>query len=190
MKKTSKNSRLGWKLALVSVAMFAFGYLMVPLYDVFCELTGLNGKVSRTEVAEIMPLNTDPSRSVTIEFIANRNQSMNWKFEPIENKLLIHPGATYTTHYKVKNLTALNMVGQAVPSVSPVSAAPYLKKIECFCFEEQTLAGGEERDMPIRFVVSPDLPKHLSTISLSYTFFDVTEKAKKQTEHNTETERS
>lgn len=177
---TNNNHRLGWKLAWVAVAMFAFGYLMVPLYDAFCELTGLNGKVGRSELAEVTSFDTDPTRDITIEFLAVRNQSMSWKFEPAATKLSVHPGATYTAYYKVKNLSAGQMVGQAVPSISPVSAAPYFKKIECFCFNEQTLAGGEERAMPVRFVVSPDLPKHLSTISLSYTFFDITEKAKQQ----------
>jgi len=171
-----RNAALGWKLALVAVAMFGFGYLMVPLYDAFCELTGLNGKVGRTAAAELKPLAVDTSREVTIEFIANRNQSMNWHFEPHVDKLAVHPGQTYTTHYKVKNLSANAMVGQAVPSVSPVAATSYFKKIECFCFEEQRMHGGETRDMMVRFAVDTNLPQHLSTISLAYTFFDLSDK--------------
>lgn len=177
MKQETKNSVVGWKLAMVAVAMFGFGYLMVPLYDVFCELTGLNGKVGRTELEEIKPMAVDASREVTVEFVANRNQAMNWQFEPNVSKLVAHPGKTYTTHYKVKNLSATDMIGQAVPSISPVAAATYFKKIECFCFDKQTLRAGETRDMEVRFVIAPDLPKHLATISLSYTFFDISEQA-------------
>ena len=177
MELRNKNSIIGWKLAVVAVAMFGFGYLMVPLYDAFCELTGLNGKVGRTEVVEIKEMQTDTSREVTIEFIANRNLSMNWQVEPKVDKLKVHPGKTYTTHYQVKNLTSTDMVGQAVPSISPVAATAYFKKIECFCFTKQTLRAGETRDMAVRFVVAPNLPKHLATISLAYTFFDVSEQA-------------
>ena len=175
-----KNSVIGFKLAMVAVAMFGFGYLMVPLYDAFCELTGLNGKVGRTEVVEIEPIAVDTSREVTIEFIANRNLSMNWQFEPQTAKISVHPGKTYTTHYRVKNLTTNDMVGQAVPSISPVAATAHFKKIECFCFDKQMLRAGETQDMEVRFLVSPDLPEHLSTISLSYTFFDVSEQAMQQ----------
>ena len=175
--QTKKNSIIGWKLAAVAVAMFGFGYLMVPLYDVFCELTGLNGKVGRTELAEVKPMAVDASREVTIEFIANRNRAMNWQFEPSVNKFMVHPGKVYSTHYRVKNLSATDMIGQAVPSISPVAATSYFKKIECFCFDKQKLHAGETRDMEVRFVVAPDLPKHLATISLSYTFFDVSEHA-------------
>ena len=174
-----KNSVIGWKLAAVAVAMFGFGYLMVPLYDVFCELTGFNGRVEKTEVAEIKNTKVDPSRQVTIEFIANRNHAMNWQFEPSVDKISVHPGQPYTTHYRVKNLSSTDMIGQAVPSISPVAATSYFKKIECFCFDKQTLRAGEVRDMEVRFMVSSELPKHLSTISLSYTFFDVGEQAMK-----------
>ncbi len=187
MKQKTKNNIVGWKLALVAVAMFGFGYLMVPLYDVFCELTGLNGKVGRTELAEIKPMTVDASREVTIEFVANRNQSMNWHFEPNVSKLVAHPGKAYSTHYKVKNLSGIDMIGQAVPSISPVAAASYFKKIECFCFDKQTLRAGETRDMEVRFVIAPDLPKNLATISLSYTFFDVSEQAARPKDPETDT---
>lgn len=130
--KQRKNSIVGWKLALIAVAMFGFGYLMVPLYDVFCELTGLNGKVGRTEVAEIKATEVDTSREVTIEFIANRNQAMNWQFAPKVAKISVHPGKTYSAYYSVENLSRSDMVGQAVPSISPVVATSYFKKIECF----------------------------------------------------------
>ena len=180
MEQRTKNSIVGWKLAVVAVAMFGFGYLMVPLYDVFCELTGLNGKVGRTEIEEIKPMAIDVSREVTIEFIANRNRTMNWQFEPKVNKLVVHPGKTYSAYYKVKNLSSNDMIGQAVPSISPVAAASYFKKIECFCFDKQRLHGGETRDIEVRFIVAPDLPKNLATISLSYTFFDVSEQAMRQ----------
>ena len=180
MEQRKKNSLVGWKLALVAVAMFGFGYLMVPLYDAFCELTGLNGKVGRTEIEAIQPMAVDVSREVTVEFVANRNLAMNWRIEPNVDKLTIHPGRTYSTYYKVENLSSTDMVGQAVPSISPVAAASYFKKIECFCFDKQMLSAGETRNMGVRFIVAPDLPEHLSTISLSYTFFDVSESAMRE----------
>ena len=106
--------------------------------------------------------------------------AMNWQFEPSVNKLVVHPGKPYSAYYKVKNLSSNDMVGQAVPSISPVAATSYFKKIECFCFDKQRLSAGETREMEVRFVVAPDLPKHLATISLSYTFFDVSGQAMQQ----------
>ncbi|MXX99175.1 MAG: cytochrome c oxidase assembly protein [Gammaproteobacteria bacterium] len=187
MKQHKKNSIVGWKLALVAVAMFGFGYLMVPLYDAICELTGLNGKVGRAEVETMKPMTVDASRDITVEFIANRNLAMNWQFEPNVDKFVVHPGKTYSTYYKVKNLSATDMIGQAVPSISPPAAASHFKKIECFCFDKQNLRAGETRDMEVRFIVSPDLPAHLSTISLSYTFFDVSKQAMQQGNMNNNT---
>ncbi len=173
----SKNGRLALKLAGVTVAMFAFGFAMVPIYDVFCEITGLNGKTGRAEVAQAAAMTPDESRTVTVEFLANLNQSMNWGFTPAVASTTVHPGEMQTVYYRVNNRHDRKISGQAVPSVTPGAAAAYFKKVECFCFTRQDLKAGEVREMPVRFVVSPDLPDHIHTISLSYTFFDVTRTA-------------
>lgn len=173
----SDNGRLALKLAGVTVGMFAFGFAMVPIYDVFCEITGLNGKTGRAEVAQAAAMPVDESRTVTVEFLASLNQSMNWGFTPAVASTTVHPGEMRTVHYRVNNRHDRAVAGQAVPSVTPGEAAAYFKKVECFCFSRQELGAGEAREMPVRFVVSPDLPDHIHTISLSYTFFDVTRTA-------------
>ncbi len=183
MKKSTTKSAL--KLAVFTVTMFGFGFGLVPLYDVICDVTGLNGKTGRIAEAQAASQagaaaagarGLDEQRSVTVEFVANLNQSMNWKFTPQTRMLEVKPGEIYEVNYVAKNLDALHVVGQAVPSVAPTVAARFFNKTECFCFTKQELEPGEERLMPLRFVVSPELPEHVRTISLAYTFFDVTDK--------------
>ena len=163
------------KLAIVAAAMFGFGFVLVPLYEVICDITGLNGKTSSITESRASTREVDESRQVTVEFISNLNQTMNWKFTPEIRQMEISPGGIYEVNYLVKNLNKTRTVGQAVPSVSPVAAAPFFDKIECFCFSRQTLEPDEERLMPVRFSVGTELPAHISTISLAYTFFDVTD---------------
>lgn len=152
--------------------MFAFGYALVPLYEVFCELTGVNGKTGRME-AKAMPANAvDRSRWVTVEFTSTVNQGMPWEFRPAVTRMRVHPGELATTAYFARNTTADTIVGQAVPSVAPNVAAAHFKKIECFCFTQQTLKGKEAKSMPVRFLVQPDLPREVKTVTLSYTFFN------------------
>jgi cytochrome c oxidase assembly protein subunit 11 len=161
------------KLAIIALAMFGFGFALVPLYDVFCDLTGLNGKTSAVAATAEAAV-VDTSRSVVIEFIARPNKQMPWIFAPEVTRMTVHPGEIHTMHYLAENPTSRLIVGQAVPSVSPGQAALYFHKIECFCFTQQQLAGGKNMLMPLQFYVDPALPSQFSTITLSYTLYDVT----------------
>ena len=166
------------KMGLVAVGMFGFGYLLVPLYDVFCDITGLNGKTGQVAEAQAVErYQEDPDRLVTVQFVANNNAGMPWNLRPAINQMQVHPGKVYTTHYVASNPTAQDMVGQATPSVAPGKAGRYFNKTECFCFTRQPLAAGESKEMPIRFIVNPALPKRVGTVTLAYTFFDVTDQA-------------
>lgn len=161
------------KLSIAVVAMFAFGFALVPLYDVFCDIAGINGKTSN-EAYQAVEVKVDDSRTVTVQFIAQNNDGMTWQFRPTQKVLSVHPGAANDTLFFARNTTEKTMVAQAIPSVSPGRAAEYFHKTECFCFNQQTLTAGEAIDMPLRFIVDQDLPKDIHTITLSYTLFDVT----------------
>ncbi len=171
------HARLIAKLGLVVVGMFGFGFAMVPLYDVFCDLTGLNGKTGRMAVQDVEAQEIDENRTVTVQFVANLNQSMHWEFQPADTELRVHPGRLYTTSFYARNKAGHDMIGRAIPSVAPGQAALHFKKTECFCFRRQAFEAGEGRDMPVRFMVDTKLPEGIETITLAYTFFDVTETA-------------
>jgi len=166
-----KNLRTVRKLALVGVAMFGFGFLLVPLYDVFCDITGLNGKTGRLEAAEAAGVGIDEERTVTVEFIANVRDEMGWDFRPQVASMEVHPGALMTTSFVAMNNQPHGVTGHAVPSVAPGRASRYFNKTECFCFSEQYLASGESKDMPVKFIVDRDLPRDVKRLTLSYTFF-------------------
>jgi cytochrome c oxidase assembly protein subunit 11 len=160
------------KLALTVVGMFGFGFALVPLYDVFCEWTGLNGKTGgRVEYSAVQEINKE--RLVTVQFTASNNGGMSWKFEPMVHQVQVHPGELTEIKYYARNPGTTRMVGQAVPSVSPMRAADYLRKTECFCFTQQVLEAGEAIEMPVFFYVDPALPADVSKLTLSYTLFDV-----------------
>lgn len=165
------NRRVLRRLLFVVVGMFGFVFALVPLYNVFCDITGLNGKTSnaRAEVAHIEP---DLSRTVVVEFVASVNESMPWEFRPAVSRMEVHPGKSYRTSYFARNLSGHAMVGQAIPSVTPGQAASHFKKTECFCFTEQKFENGEGRDMPLVFMVDPELPEEIGEVTLAYTFFD------------------
>lgn len=163
------NLKLTGQLVLLVVAMFGFGYLMVPIYDVFCEITGLNGKTASSSAGLVTEAAQD--RLVTVEFVATVNSGGAWEFHPTVSRMQVRPGKLYDTTFFARNKLPQEQVGQAVPSVVPGSAARHFQKTECFCFEQQQFAAGEGRDMPVRFILDPDLPKHIDTITLSYTFF-------------------
>jgi len=165
--KTTRN------LVFVVVGMFAFGFALVPLYDVFCEVVGLNGKTNE-EAYEAVEVVVDESREIKIQFITVHNDDMNWAFKPNEKVMRVNPGALNHTSFYARNPREYEMIAQAVPSVQPARAAQYFHKTECFCFNQQTLAAGEDVDMPLQFIIDQDLPKDIKTISLSYTIFDVT----------------
>jgi len=161
-------------LALLAVGMFGFAFALVPLYTIFCELTGLNGKTSgRAATIEAVVQQSD--RVVTIQFLAKVGKGLPWEFRPSEPQLRVRLGETYTTTYFARNRASGPVTGQAVPSVAPGVAALHLQKVECFCFSQQLLAGDEEMEMPVRFYVDTELPEGIHTLSLSYTMYPVAE---------------
>lgn len=168
-----RHKPLTLKLFVIALGMFGFGFALVPLYDVFCDLTGLNGKTAVTAATTEAAI-IDTSREIVIEFIARPNKQMPWVFKPEVTRMTVHPGEIHLMNYLAENPTGRLIVGQAVPSVSPGQAALYFHKIECFCFTQQTLAGGKNMLMPLQFYVDPALPSQFSTITLSYTLYDVT----------------
>ena len=170
------NRRLAVKLGIVTLAMFGFGYALAPMYDFMCQALGLNGKTGRVEAQVAAAKPVDASRTVTVEFTGLATTGLPWEFKPMIRKLEVHPGATQEVKYWVRNTGNETITGQAVPSVAPGVTAAHFKKIECFCFSQQTLKPGEAREMPVRFVVDPALDKNVHTITLSYTFFN-TDKA-------------
>jgi cytochrome c oxidase assembly protein subunit 11 len=160
--------------------MFGFGYALVPIYDVFCDITGLNGKTASEAVVEEV-YEVDLNREITIEFITSLPRSTpTMEFRAEKNKIKVHPGQYYTVNFYAENKTDKKMISRAVPSVTPGLAAEYLKKTECFCFTEQTFEPNEVKLMPVRFVIDPELPARYKTITLAYTFFDNTEKSVKK----------
>jgi cytochrome c oxidase assembly protein subunit 11 len=170
-----ENRELALKLALIVPVMLVFCASMVPLYRVICEELGITQSrvVSGAKNAQV-----DLSRLVTVEFLANRNQNFGWQFEPLVRSIKVHPGELTTIRYRVVNTYPVPMTGRAVASYGPIEAGKYVQKLECFCFSDQTLAPREVREMPVVFRVSPDLDKETGTISISYTFFDVTGKSR------------
>ncbi len=169
--RSSANRRLAFKLLGGVCAAFAFGFLLVPLYDVICEATGLNGKTRNGPVAMAASA-VDASRAVRVEFIGTTMQGMPWEFHPNTDRVSLHPGEISTVSFRVRNMTASTVTGQAIPSVSPGKAAAHLQKLDCFCFKQQTLAPGESRDMPVSFIVDSRLPDDVNAITLSYSFFE------------------
>lgn len=167
----SPHSSLAARLVLFAAGMFAFGVLALPpLYDAFCEVTGFGGRTnSSAQVAVEAP---DLNRSIRIEFVATVNNYAPWTFKPAVDSMTVNPGRMYYATFDATNLSQEERVGQAVPSVAPVSATEHFQKIECFCFTSQEFAAGEQRALPLQFIVSPDLPDYVDTITLSYTYFE------------------
>ncbi len=165
------------KLVLLTVGMFGFAFALVPLYDLLCDITGLGGRTGDQYDYVPAQMAVDESRLIKVNFITNTNAGMPWRFESEKGGMRVHPGQPHTVNFYVKNTTDRVMVGQAVPSVVPVRAADMFHKTECFCFEQQVLLPGEEMEMPMRFIVGPELAANVQTISLSYTLFDVTDMA-------------
>ncbi len=172
--KQQANKRLGLKLLWIVAAALLFAFALVPLYDVLCSITGLNGKTDST--AALNAKTVDESRWVTVEFTSTVMPGLGWNFYPKQPSIKVQPGKIETVLFEAKNITNEVVTGQAVPSVSPGLASVHLKKIECFCFQRQALNPGETREMPLRFYVSTDLPVDVKTITLSYAFFNAVEK--------------
>jgi cytochrome c oxidase assembly protein subunit 11 len=165
------NRALAARLVVFAAAMFAFGFVVLPpLYEAFCEITGFGGRTNTTARAAVEA--PDLSREIRVEFMTTVNNYAPWQFAADVDSMVVHPGKMYFATFTAKNLTDEDLIGQAVPSVTPIAATEYFQKIECFCFESQEFAANEERAMPLSFIVDPNLPDYVDTISLSYTFFD------------------
>ena len=158
-------------LTVMAVAMFGFGYLLVPLYDKFCEITGIGGRTADTAYQVELNDEIDYGRTVRVQFLATVNSALPWRFEPTDRFMDVHPGKLYETTYIAYNRADQPVVAQAVPSVAPGRAALFFNKTECFCFTEQLLGAGESRDMPVRFVVDPNLPDRVDLVTLSYIIY-------------------
>lgn len=169
------DARLVLKLAGLCAAMFVFGFALVPLYDVFCAITGLGGKTGReaAQVAELPAAAPGEARTVRVEFLAQSARQAPWEFRPAQSHMEIELGRLYETEFVARNLTDEAITAQAVPSVAPGLAARHLKKVDCFCFTTQPFAPDEERELKLVFMVDPALPAHMDTVSLAYTLFAV-----------------
>lgn len=167
------NRTLLRKLLVVAVLMFGFGWALVPIYRKICEITGINVVTNRDASVERAARNTqvDKTRKIVVEFDANERGP--WRFRPHVNHLEVHPGELVQVTYDLVNLESRAMAGQAIPSYAPLQSAAHFQKLECFCFQQQTLGPGEVRQFPVVFFVDPDLPKDVKEITLSYTFFEV-----------------
>ena len=177
MQLQRENSKMVGKLAIIVLGMFGFGYALVPLYQAICEMTGINVlALAERQIAGLdsqRPANTqiDRTRSITIEFDANARGP--WHFKPAQNALVVHPGELTTVMYEFENRQNRTISAQAIPSYAPSQAATHFNKLECFCFNQYTLAPGEKKQWPVAFVIDPKLSRDVSTITLSYTFFEV-----------------
>ena len=165
------NRQMLLKLLAVTVIMFGFGFALVPFYDEICRVTGVRDLFKEDEPV-VKNTQVDLSRKVGLEFDAN-TQRLAWTFKPLEAHLEVHPGQVTQVIYEVRNTQDRTVTGQAVPSYGPQRAAQYFQKLECFCFQQQTLGPGEVRRMPVVFVIDPNMPRDLETVTLSYTFFEV-----------------
>jgi len=166
------NRTMLGKLVVVAIAMFGFGYALIPVYRQVCEVLGINVLTQKGEFVAA-PTNTqiDKSRTITIELDGNSQGP--WRFRPTTRSIDVHPGELATVMYEVVNTQGRAVKAQAIPSYAPQSATPHFMKVECFCFQEQTLAANEARQMPVVFFIDPKLPREVKNITLSYTFFEI-----------------
>lgn len=167
--KAPGTRALALRLGGVAVAMFGFGFLLVPAYDAFCKLTGIGGRTAMV-AASTEGVAIDRDRTIVVEFLALRTEDASWEFRPATASVEVHPGELHSTTYFARNLAGLPVTGHAVPRVSPGAAAKYFKKTECFCFTPQSFGAGEGRDLGVQFMVDPDLPAHIDRLTLTYTF--------------------
>jgi len=174
-----KNRRLIRWLVVAVIVMFGFAFALIPLYNVMCKNLGINGKpVLDPRIAAIAVQGMaaeQHDRIVTVEFLTTMNESLTWEFHPLHKKADMHPGGTFHTAYYAKNLTDHEMTIQAIPSITPGQAAKYIQKMECFCFTKQTLGAHQSAELPLVFVLDPEIPDDVHTLTLSYTLFDLTE---------------
>jgi cytochrome c oxidase assembly protein subunit 11 len=176
MDRKHANRQLVVGLLIMTAGSFAFGWALVPLYDVLCRAAGIGNAEAKAGPA-VAHEAIDPNREITVEFMAAPASVGSFEFRPKVASMRVHPGKLYDTEFYAKNLTSGASVAQAVPSISPSGTAKYFHKTECFCFSPQKFAVGEGRDMPVRFIVDPDLPANVDRLTLAYTFYDTTQSA-------------
>jgi cytochrome c oxidase assembly protein subunit 11 len=171
VKRKVDHRELVLKLLGMAFGMFCFGFALVPLYDVFCDLTGFGGRTA--EAPAVVELAVVADRTVRVEFVTSLGQVAPWEFEPVQGSMRVHPGELYEARFMARSLVGQPLTGQAVPSVTPGLAAEHYKKVECFCFTQQEFAANEMRELTLLFQVAPELPEHIDTLTLSYTLFAV-----------------
>jgi cytochrome c oxidase assembly protein subunit 11 len=159
------------RLGLAAVAMFGFGFALVPLYEIFCEVTGIRTPIVASDASTIVE-QPELSRNVRLEMLATTNGGAPWEFHPQADILDVETGKMQNVSYMATNLSAISLTGVATPDIRPAEAAKYFRKIECFCFDEQPFAANEQRELLVRFYIEPDLPAHIDTITLAYTLFE------------------
>lgn len=173
------NRRSITKLMIAVVCMFGFAYALAPLYYAVCEALGIGGRTNSVPIVEVPEgMQKDEDRSVLVQFVTRSAQGMPWDFEPMERSVRVHPGEIKAVNFRVRNRTGEDMVGQAIPSLVPGQAAPHFKKTQCFCFDQQPLVAEGEEVMPMIFYLDPAIPRSVTTITLSYTLYDITERAR------------
>ncbi|HSH87644.1 MAG: cytochrome c oxidase assembly protein [Methylophilus sp.] len=168
--KSEANRKLAFKLAWILAGALVFAFALVPLYDVICSVTGLNGKTSNVAQTAAKQ-KVDLSREVTVQFVSSVMPGLGWNFYAKQNSIKVHPGQVTVVMFEAKNTTSEVVAGQAIPSVTPGKASAHLKKIECFCFVKQSLNPGQVKQLPLRFFISTDLPPEVNELTLSYSFF-------------------
>jgi cytochrome c oxidase assembly protein subunit 11 len=175
----AKNRRTLLWLGGITIGMFGFGFALVPLYGLLCQVTGVQSVEQRsafgTRSGDAMASEIAQERWITVKFDATVHPDLPWRFKPLQRKVRVHPGAVTVVNFWAQNRASAAITGQALPSVAPWQANAFFSKMECFCFTQQTLAGGEEKEMPLRFIVSPDLPQDISSLTLSYNFMRIDE---------------
>ncbi|HYL70692.1 MAG TPA: cytochrome c oxidase assembly protein [Steroidobacteraceae bacterium] len=165
------NLNMTWKLLAIAAGSFGFGFALVPLYNVLCAVTGYGDQAKLLQKVSAIE-HPDPSRTVTVQFLADVASAGGWEFRPEARSIQVHPGQLYTAEFYAHNLTGRDTVAQAVPNIAPSEVAAYFHKTECFCFSPQHFVLNEGRDMPVRFIIDPALPRHIDIITLAYTFYD------------------
>lgn len=169
-----RNKRVTRRLFMVVGGMFVFGFALVPLYQLACEVGSINGVAGTPagRLADTSLLQVDTSRTITVQFDSTVNTGLPWEFRPMVKQVQVHPGERVAVNYYVKNLSDKPVIGQAVPGITPWQVTQHFKKIECFCFTQQTLQPGEAREMPVYFTIDPAVDKQYETVTLSYTFMN------------------
>lgn len=165
------NLSMTWKLLAIAAGSFGFGFALVPLYNVLCAVTGYGDQAKLLQKVSAIE-HPDTSRTVTVEFLAEVGSAGGWEFRPLKRTVQVHPGKLYTAEFFARNLTGREQVAQAVPNIAPSEVAAYFHKTECFCFAPQHFKLDEGRELPVRFIIDPALPRHIDMITLAYTFYD------------------